>query len=169
LNSKKIYYTFNNTRLNNKKEVFQSFLKENICCTVWGKIYKRELFNNVSFNESYNNHEDELFLYDLIKNCNVVFLEEKMMYHYSWNKTGSLTNKDTNKKDIEVFVYLLNDVIEYTKENHPDLIEETNEFIRGKLFFMKELKEDLSINDFDLDIINIDVRNILFDFFKNNK
>lgn len=169
INSKKTYYTYDNHKLNGKTEVFQEFLKDLLCCTVWGKLYKRELFDYVSFNEEYNNHEDELFLYEIVKHCNSVFMEAKLLYKYSWNKKGSLTNKKTDKKDIEVFVQLFNDVIEYTKENHPDLIEQTNKFLTRKMYFLKELKEDISIKDFDLESINPDVRKIIIDFCENNK
>ncbi len=166
INEYQYFYTYENIKIDGKKEVYEKFLNENICCTVWGKLFKRKLFNNVSFNEIYHNHEDELFLFDIIKNCKTVFLEKRHMYNYFWNKTGSLTNKETNKKDIELFTILFNEVVNYTNKNHKELFKETEEFIIRKLDFLKEFKSDISINDFELDKVNIDVKNILLNYFK---
>ena len=56
--------------------------------------------------------------------------------------------------------------MEYTIENYQDLLEETSKFIIRKLTFLKEIKNDISINDFDLNKININVKIILLEFFK---
>ncbi len=164
INEYEYFYTYDNITINGDKEVFHKFLVESICCTVWGKLYKKEVFNSVSFNEYYNNHEDELFQFDIIKNCKVVVLEQKRMYHYYWNRKGSLTNKNTNNKDIELFTVLFNKVLKYTKDNYQDLFDDAYQFIIRKLNYLKELKRDLSIEDFDLDDIDSDVIKIIKEF-----
>ncbi len=166
LNEYKIFHTYDSIKISSKKEVFRKFLAEKIFCTVWGKLYKRKLFNSVAFNEYYNNHEDELFIFDIIKNCEVVFLEKSHLYNYSWNKIGSLTNKVINKRDIELFMYLFNSIMDYTNKNYKSLFKEASQLITTKLNFLKEIKRDISINDFNLDDINVDVKKILLDFFQ---
>ena len=58
----------------------------------WGKLYKKELFQNISFPESKNMFEDAYTIFKLIENCDRIATLPNRYYHYV-QRLGSLTSK----------------------------------------------------------------------------
>ena len=168
IDQNRMIYTYGNYRLIDEREIYYYFLREYIGCTIWGKLYRREILEETRFNEKYNNHEDELFLYEVIKKCKSFFLEKDFLYYYTWQKENSLTKKKLNKKDTDLFILLFNDIIDYTLRKYPDLLPTVKNLILSKLYYLRVVKHDLSTDDFDLADASPTVKDIITDYLKKD-
>lgn len=59
----------------------------------WGKIYKKEVFNNVRFHDDYKIHQDEYIFSDLYLPEYKVICINKPLYYYSMNKDALTKQK----------------------------------------------------------------------------
>ena len=64
-------------------------------CMVWGKLYKRDMFENISFPEDGRPFEDEYTAFLLLNNCNVFVAVHKIMYAY-YSNPESIMRKTFN-------------------------------------------------------------------------
>lgn len=69
---------------------------------VWRKLFKRELFNNVSFLEGYI-YEDKLINFELLKNATKLVRINKVYYYY-YQDVDSTIRKGFTKKDLDLLV-----------------------------------------------------------------
>ena len=82
----------------------------------WGKVYKRELWNDVRFFSGYW-YEDNIILFLLFSKCQKFSYVPKIVYEYKWyEKNFSHTQGDaTNIKTIDSY-WLLGDIMERCRE-----------------------------------------------------
>ncbi len=62
---------------------------------IWNKIYKKELFDGISFPEGLE-YEDEGTIYKVVMKASCIFYLDKILYYY-FNRPGSLTCQITDK------------------------------------------------------------------------
>lgn len=106
-----------------KKETLKELLNEEYFnCVCWAKIYKKKIIGNVRFNENMKIAEDFDFLYKIIDNVNIVYLDTtKKLYHYL-SRNGSAIRSGFNeswKRGIELNEKIINDV----SKEYPDIID----------------------------------------------
>lgn len=63
------------------------------------KLYKREIVNNISFNENIYYGEDFLFTYDILKKCNSIVYGNQIQYIYvQYQNSSTHIKRDNTKK-----------------------------------------------------------------------
>lgn len=105
----------------NKREMLKELLNEKYFFSVcWAKIYKKEVIENIRFNENMKIAEDLDFLYNLLCNINCVYIDTtKKLYHFLIRE-GSATRNGFNenwKKEIELCKKIITDVF----KEYPDI------------------------------------------------
>lgn len=98
----------------NKREILIELLNEKYFFSVcWAKLYKKSKIGNIRFNEMMKIAEDFDFLYKLLDNINVVYVDTtKILYHFLLRE-GSATRNGFNenwKKEIQLCEKIINDV-----------------------------------------------------------
>ncbi|MCR4689478.1 MAG: glycosyltransferase [Saccharofermentans sp.] len=74
------------------QNILEEYLKSNeIYASVWGKLYKRELFDGIRFPEG-KRYEDNYVLYKVLARCGKLSIGSEVKYHYILNP-GSFMNK----------------------------------------------------------------------------
>ena len=123
-------------RLNNKKkEKEDSILTDNENCmraliktceinsVVWGKLYRRHLFKEVSFPVG-KRYEDEFTIYKLIAKSNRIAVGYDSKYYYTINE-NSFMNQPFSKKDFE-WIEAMSEQKDFIVQHYPDLISSAN-------------------------------------------
>lgn len=81
-----------NKKIINKKDIIPLFLQGDVLTAhLWNKLYKRDLFDGIKFN-NYNMLEDLDVMYRILDKCQNIAYIEKEYYYYVYN-TSSLTKK----------------------------------------------------------------------------
>lgn len=107
--------------LMNRKEVISSYLLQSkkIHSTVCNKLYKKEIFKNITFEEG-KLHEDGYFMYKALYNANNFYLTTYLGYYYRQNREGSIMStvvKPKNIIDVTDLMYRRNNFFREKKEN----------------------------------------------------
>lgn len=110
----RLVYTSSNTKddLSNKDLVKNSML--NFYPTVWNKLYKKALFDELKFKEKVW-FEDVELLYRLYSKINKIGVVKEPLYYYV-QRQGSITSSVNNK--IYDYIDNMNSVIDYYKINN---------------------------------------------------
>ena len=87
--------------------------------SVWGKIYKRVLFDEVRFPEGTNYYEDDATMYRLVSHAHSVAIGDESTYYYRLRDDSLIhrTFNDNNLKMISVF----EDRCAYIEARYPEL------------------------------------------------
>lgn len=71
--------------------------------SVWNKVYKKEIVENIRFNEKYKINEDVLYnLYAFLNSKKIVYYD-KCLYNYFTSETSSCVSTNTIKKSEDVY------------------------------------------------------------------
>lgn len=95
-----------------EKALYELFSKRSIGFAAWGKLYKRELFNDIEF-PSGKIHEDIPTTPKLFLRCNHIITTDEALFHYR-QQNGSLSRDSykSSHKDLYIFSvqnkYILN-------------------------------------------------------------
>lgn len=90
---------------------------------VWGKLYKRHLFDGVFFPAG-KRYEDEFTIYKLIAKVNRIAVGSEAKYHYRKNG-NSFMNRSFSEKDFE-WIEAMQEQKEFIAQNYPGLISSAN-------------------------------------------
>lgn len=85
----------------------------------WGKLYKREVWNNIRFPIG-KNYEDLAILYKTFLNANKIIYIPEEKYNYIIRK-GSIVHNDIRKSDIEAIIEYCQDILGDITCNYPSL------------------------------------------------
>lgn len=85
----------------------------------WGKLYKRELFDDISFSIG-KLHEDEFIIHELYYKSTKIAYTDDLLYYYFFN-TGGITGQKFNIRRMDVFEALNNRLLFYQKHNEKNL------------------------------------------------
>ena len=122
---------------------------------VWGKMYKKELFENIRFNESTKIAEDLEVIYELIKKCEKVNINTfKYLYHYTIRKESVMSGEYNEhfEKEIEITHQIMNDV-----ENvYPNILNDAiQRYVRINLINVIRILKAKDVKDKESKIKNI--------------
>lgn len=106
----------------NNEEAFKELLNEKFFFgSVWGKIYKTDIWQGIYFNEKTSIGEDLEVLYKVFFKSNKIKVNtNKRLYYYTKNRIDSATKSNYNKKwkrEISICENILLDC----KENHEEI------------------------------------------------
>ena len=83
------------------KDAIKEFIEaKDMGIAVWGKLYNKDLLENVYFSKDYRNYEDKLFLYEVLKKAQKVVNIPNVYYHYCMND-DSTTHKSFSLNKIK--------------------------------------------------------------------
>ena len=116
-NKKEIIRLFMNWPANNKEFVagFQS--------EIWGKVFKKEIIDDLRFNENVSIGEDAVFLLEYLLKCQKIVIINNVIYNYRINDESAMWRYDIHKVDkyknyIRAIteIYVNNNLDEYLSE-----------------------------------------------------
>ena len=125
------------------------------------KLYKRELFDNIRFDEG-KLLEDLLIMYKLINKSKLISLCSEPLYYYVQRNNSSTNNlnKELDEKCFDAFVVRKNDL----QKMYPKLNKKINSnyFTANKLYFMISLRSKNRNKAFEKDRIKCMRKNIKY-------
>lgn len=90
---------------------------------VWGKLYRRHLWEDVRFDESYHYYEDGATTFKAIYNAKEIVISDAKLYNYFYSK-NSATRSEVSEVKLRDGLRTEEDKITfYTKKKEPDLVE----------------------------------------------
>ena len=93
---------------------------KNVTVSAWGKLYKKELFNNIRYPKG-KLYEDLPTTYRLFSNAKIVSMNTKKLYYYLIRK-GSIMNSKFTKKRMDS-LYFAKEETEFIKKHFPNIIK----------------------------------------------
>ncbi len=114
-------FGINTVKEYNKIEAVESLFYYNFLRhSPWGKLYKKEVWNNIRFPLG-KNYEDLAILYKLFLNSNKVIYIPEEKYNYIIRQ-GSIVHNEIRKSDIEAIIEYSQKILEDITKNYPKLI-----------------------------------------------
>lgn len=118
--------------LDRKTALEEMLYSEALDCYAWGKLYKRELFDNVKFPVG-KLFEDSGTTYKIIDLCEEIAIINNKIYYYINNAAGITKSSFSNRK-----MDLLNftcDIKEFVKQKYPSIVKAADYKIFTVAFF----------------------------------
>ncbi len=113
-----------NSILTDNQSCMRSFVKTaEIDSVVWGKLYKRSLFDGILFPAG-KRYEDEFTIYKLIAKANRIAVGSESKYYYRKNDK-SFMNRTFSDRDFE-WIEAMSEQKAFIKQNYPDLTSYAN-------------------------------------------
>lgn len=122
-------YTFSLPYGNEPEDVFHALLERQFPHTVWGKIYRRNLFSDyeyITFDKA-TNGEDACLFYQVVQKTKKIITIDDTVYFYAQNE-GSATQTKLSLKRIED-ILKGNTVRHKVVSQYPSLSKEFNHFL----------------------------------------
>lgn len=159
----------NNIHIISNLEALNNLYNERYIETVviWNKIYKRTLFDNITFPEG-KIHEDEFTTHKLLYKANKVILIDEKLYYYR-QTPNSIMNTKFNIKRLDRLEAIRQRMNFFKQIINEDLYNKTlkkYEYILKKDYFI--CKSSLNNKDI-LKKIRIEYRNVFFKYILSNK
>ena len=119
--------------------------------SAWGKVYKKELFDEIRFPEG-EIHEDVAIIYTVIAKCTKVCVISKALYYYRNNPGGISKQFYSHKYDVVFFHDISNEL--FVEEFFPGVIDFTKAATATSCFdmVMKIAKTPHGISEFDKEL-----------------
>lgn len=92
----------------------------NVRPTVWNKLYKKKLFDNIRFRIGIT-HEDSYIMHEVLGKCEKAVYVKQTLY-YQFVRIGSITQSGVTKKDFTLFE-VSDRLNEYYGKHYPDLVQ----------------------------------------------
>lgn len=133
-------------------------------CSIWDRIFKKEVLNNVSFHKDIKIYEDMLFDYEAIKNSKKAVYTSTPYYYYCENDSNSAARSpfsDTKMDIIKVCYTIFEDIM----INYPELNNTAkNAFVRNNIMCAQLAVPSGYDNEDNLKLIQHNVRKYLFSY-----
>lgn len=108
-------------RWSGRQSVIEMMRNSNVCSVVWNKLYKRELFEGLSFPKGVQN-EDEAITYKLLYRAGIVSYMPDTFYNY-FQRNNSIMHEGLEER-FEFFLQSSIDRIQYfVNNNEPELVD----------------------------------------------
>lgn len=143
---------------NNRISALKSLLRGEMYHTLWGKLYKRSVFNDKSYitYRHFTNGEDGCLFYQIVDNISNIIQIDKPVYYYVQNIQSStqVRLKEEGIKSICIFNKIRQDVV----IKYSELYEDLKRCITNSLFSLFENGYDLDtqlisyINEYGLNV-----------------
>ena len=113
-----------NKILTNNQDCMRAFVKTGeVDSVVWGKLYKKELFDGVLFPVG-KRYEDEFTIYKIIAKAQRIAVGCGSKYYYRKHE-NSFMNRPFSEKDLE-WIESMTEQKEFITQNYPELISSAN-------------------------------------------
>lgn len=133
-------------------------------CSIWDRIFKKEVLNNVSFPKDIKIYEDMLFDYEAIKNSEKAVYTSTPYYYYCENDSNSAARSpfsDTKMDIIKVCKIIYDDI----NNNYPELRKTAkNAFVRNNVMCVQLAVPSNYNNKANLKLIQHNIRKYLFSY-----
>lgn len=133
-------------------------------CSIWDRIFKKEVLNNVFFHKDINIYEDMLFDYEAIKNSQKAVYTSTPYYYYCENDSNSAARSpfsDIKMDIIKVCEFIFEDI----NNTYPELRKTAkNAFVRNNIMCAKLAVSSGYKNKENLQLIQRNVRKYLFSY-----
>ena len=96
----------------------QILYDEGIDLSAWGKLYKKNLFNNIKYPKG-RLFEDSATTYKLIDACDIIAVDSVSVYNYVM-RSDSIVNKDFSKNKMDL-ITSTQEMTDYVREKYPEL------------------------------------------------
>ena len=153
-----------NVKIYSNEEALRSLIREEeIKQTVWNKIYKRNIIDDIKF-EVGKIHEDEYWTYQVIGNSKRVVHIDKPMYYYL-QRENSIMGKGYSEKRLHG-IYSRKERLDYIQQKFPNIITDAKMSLFFTCVYQYQclLLSSDSINKVDISqIINSYIKDIEFD------
>lgn len=93
-------YVEHDVVIDSRNEMYSYFFspeKNLIYNSVWGKIYKRSLVNDIQFDSNVSVSEDQKYIFDLFSKCNRIKLLSTIGIHYIQRESSAMNTLNENK------------------------------------------------------------------------
>ncbi len=125
----------------NSEDAIRELCKEKLFKSViWGKCYKRELFNKYKFNKETKIAEDLEVLYKVLSEAEIItYIPDRLYYWLS--RTNSATKVSFNS-DWEKELSICECIIDFCKINYPNIFDySVRRYVRINLALMRKIVE----------------------------
>lgn len=136
-NSKKILccrFTSIEKTYSSEKALKEILLSREIDVAMWDKIFRADLFKDISFPVGENN-EDIAIFYKLIGNANLIVHSGTIGYHYR-KRQGSITHSRYSSQAATILLKHLYNLKQYIIENFPELKEDYKKYLAVNNYFL---------------------------------
>jgi glycosyltransferase involved in cell wall biosynthesis len=121
------YFCSDNECVIDRHETIRRFLtQDGLNMSACDKIFKAELFDDVRFPGKHLVSEDIIPIYSVLKKTSKVVMTGEPFYNY-YVREGSLSRTTFNNKMLGAYEYS-RQIVEYIKDDFPDLIDEAKSF-----------------------------------------
>lgn len=157
----------NKISIKSKIELFKMWLEFKIISwMVWDKIYKKEIFNNLRFEEGMV-YEDNYMIADVLSKINHLFISDKGVYNYHSRLNSTTTSSQSLKKELDtqkVSLHILEKLSEFKNNKKAKVIMLSRIFnVYQSLYY--NYKFQISINSLFINEFN---KLNYIDFLKSN-
>lgn len=103
---------------NPQNAIVEMFYQKSFLVSAWGKLYKKECFNEIYFPEGML-FEDSAIMYKVFENAKKIAYGNARKYGYM-HREGSITTKKFSNRDLDI-LKISNEILDYAM-NRPELI-----------------------------------------------
>lgn len=104
---------------------------EAVCVVTWNKIYKKEIFDEIRFDED-KLHEDVFILHKWVEHCNIIAIVSEKLYYYR-QREGSIMHNNFTIRNLDTVEALTNRAAYFAKHNQQILAEKTMKDAMGRM------------------------------------
>ena len=127
------------------KEYVSRFTKGWHCALLWNKLYRRELFAGIFFEEGHR-IDDEYFTYQGIMNAQTVVCDPRVIYNYRLRGSGAMLNPKAGEQRMLDRVDFMNKRRKKIAARFPDLQREFDVEYLDALIYFTEYPENTSLS-----------------------
>ncbi len=133
-------------------------------CSIWDRIFKKEVLNNVSFPKDIKIYEDMLFDYEAIKNSEKAVYTSTPYYFYCENDSNSAARSPFSDTKMDI-IKVCNTIFEDIKINYPELQRiAKNAFVRNNVMCAQLAVSSGYDNKENMKLIQHNIRKYLFSY-----
>ena len=132
----------------------------------WGKLYKKEVWNNIRFPLG-KNYEDLAILYKLFLNTKKVIYIPEEKYNYVIRQ-GSIVHNEIRKLDVEAILEYSQKILEDITQNYPELVPAAEYLVSYLSLSLWRKIPNGKYKEYD-EIIKKNLKNYRFAVLKNKK
>lgn len=104
----------------NKEDVLKDFFRDKLLSGVYTKVFKRELFDCIGFEEGRKINEDKMFIFEAILSSSSWCFKDVSLYTYI-RREGSASYADFSDKYLDI-IYFAQKMESYIQREYPDLL-----------------------------------------------
>ena len=124
------YYSCDETKILSQQEQVKCLLTNTFyTCSCWDKIFRRELVNDLRFDEKITHYEDLLFCYETMKRSKSAIFISEPLYHYCSNDNTSASRKPFGDKQMTML-----NVWDYIHNNGLKCFPKLNDIINSQYY-----------------------------------